>query len=452
MPKTYTAEVKAFTDFDLGYTAYSDNFKKNTDFIKEKRESSYRRNTDIWSLVSYLSGSSSIQKSVVVTGNITLIARIILNKLDIDVYNLVNEQFIYPQPSPLKDQMKKNSMISFSAPKKSSTLKNSTNLYKEDGKKVIIGTRKHDNLQTTTYTVMADNKLQIRILNSKKIDEYMIKHIRTLTRLNEITWVNAPVDMLYYDKEKTLFAGYTEKVVNTEKLLSKNILSARDVDSIPEKDLKATSLSDNIRLCYNVVRQVYFLKSFGFLVPDFSPENFISINKNTLKLLNVYNWGYNGVFCQDTSVVQATKPYNNTNMLDSMALCDEALYHFVFSVLTCGDMPFEKGSGNFSYLIPDYSQSFRKKLVPENIWNLFQQVFTENQDFSVDLLLAELDTALYNLEENPEHNMNYQQLISAARTETVAKEKDDSDVVILEEYPDLDDDAYDELLIYLTEI
>lgn len=89
--------------------------------------------------------------------------------------------------------------------------------------------------------------------------------------------------------------------------------------------------------------------------------------------------------------------------------CNEAIYSFVFTLLSLGDTPLFDYNGKFKYDDPSYIPRDRSRLFPANMLKLFEAVYRRVKEPSVPVLLMELIKASRMLNETGVHT--YGQLL-----------------------------------------
>lgn len=162
-----------------------------------------------------------------------------------------------------------------------------------------------------------------------------------------------------------------------------------------------------------VVRQVCYLNNFGFFVSDYNLGNFATIRNNDkyIQMWDTDSFGYDTFFSGYCSGDKTTKEYDISTKEGAIDFCSEALYLFAFSLLSLGDSPMSEFSGKFKYDNPNYIALYRKRLFPQNLWQLFRDVFTGKKLPSAETLLRQLSLALENLKKSPAEDQTYGELL-----------------------------------------
>lgn len=393
---------------------------------------------DMWLKIYSLKKKKPESKIILLTGDYSLMYKLVNRKVELDIYNIHNDYIITSGKGAIKakgalsgsdfDLTKHyrftNNIISFhGADTDCIKAKSGTVLYKKDGSTIVLSEKITEDEYSTTFRMT--NDMFGKILRKSSFSATETNHLTRLAAVinpkdekswvSDFPWVNAPIDLLYYDKGCTSFAGYTEKAWRGEDLLSADPLIASPVESAQDKRL-GTTLIHNIDICLKIALQTYCLRAYGILVSDYRPENFVVDidSRNLIQMLNVYNFGYINDIPTNSYMEETVREYDLKKYYDAARHSDEALHHFVFSMLTLGDTPIEKGTRKFRYSDPEYPYLYRKELVPENLWNLLEKTFTDEWDFSTERLLSQLYKCYDLLIKKPAENKTYSQLLGAA--------------------------------------
>ena len=253
-----------------------------------------------------------------------------------------------------------------------------------------------------------------KIFRTRKLSRAKWENLKKITSSDSFlrySWAILPSKLLYYDREGCYPAGFLEAYVNTNCNLSEAELYLGNID-LPDEILD-TRLSDTLEIAIKVTRQVCVLNCCGFLVSDFNIRNFsFPVNKKAaIQMWDTDSFAYGSYFSDFWDGNNMSIDYDTSQKKNAIRFCNEALYQFVFSLLSLGDHPISGSSGSFKYENSEYIAYFRKKLFPENLWKLFFDMFRGNCEPSPTLLLFELCQAKDVLRRN-DTNHTYKQLLA----------------------------------------
>ncbi len=393
---------------------------------------------DTWGMLNLMASIGS--RFVLVTADRLLINRVILTDVRVDIFDLSSDSFIYYSDfrSLRRDLVLDNRLES--AVSTHDPIRQDSILYRRNGTSLTLGAAMNDGgAEGVLYTVKGHQELIAKVYRSGKLPVNKLENLLKLEGINdvmEISWAIFPQDILYYDKDLTIPVGFSSRFVRTLSVLGDDPLYTGDLPSLTPAMLDVP-ISQTLMLVLKVVRQVRYLNQYGFYVSDYNTCNFSYLG-NSYDLLQMWDtdsFGYEGYFSGYTSGDRLGREYDVTQKMDAIALCNEALYVFAFRMLALGDPPLSERKGTFKYDNPEYPNHYRISMIPDNLWNLFEQVFHQDKEPSVEMLLHELTAALDSLNKNPSQNPTYQKLIDAYLSEDDEDDEDDEDGPGTEEPP-----------------
>ncbi len=229
----------------------------NLDSFGEKSKNIHN---DTWGVLTLLVGMNA--KFVLITADQLLIQRVVLHNLNVDIYDLTKNEFIvYQEFSSYKYRFEFNVNSSWMVSDgKENHATEKTVLYRRHGSSVVLGKEIKSGLEANLFFVEGNPNLIAKIFKKDKLSANKFKNITRIQGINkslDIPWALFPVDIVYYDANCTIPAGFTESYARTKEDLDENPLYLGDVD-LPEEYLK-THISTSIDLCLKVVRQVHYL-------------------------------------------------------------------------------------------------------------------------------------------------------------------------------------------------
>lgn len=402
-------------------------FETNLDFLSQKmklctldmvsfKEKGGNLHNDIWGLLTLFENITPRGEIVVITSNKILIQRIVLHNYQIDIYDLNSEEFlVFGEFKRAKVKYELRDAEKGGYVDDDEQTMNQTRLYREDGTYVVLRDEIKSGLESSLYIIEGNPSLVAKVFKKGKLSANKFDNLQKIAGMNnslEVDWALFPIDMLFSDSEAKNPAGFTESFASIEQDLSDNPLYAGQLEDMPFKYLN-TKLSINIDLCIRVVRQVCYLNVFGFFVSDYNTGNFAIIKNNDryIQMWDTDSFGYDTYFSGYCSGEKTTKDYDTSTKIGAIDFCIEAIYIFVFLLLSLGDSPISENNSNFKYDNPNYPFLYRSSLIPEDIWKLFFDVFTEKKIPSVESLLHQLTLALKKLEDNPSTDLTYGDLL-----------------------------------------
>lgn len=405
-------DKNAVYDFNLAFLHRNIELKELTQ--NEPNAQYNELHNDTWGILTCLAKTG--KKFVLLTADRLLIQRVVLCGINIDIYDLRSNAFMYQHDFPSYSSdfhlSRENGIIADIGSSGSITEK--TVLYRTDGSTVVLGSLIKSGLEANIFQVSGNTDLIAKIFKKGRLDNNKYKNIeaiRGMNRLLGVEWALFPIDFVYSDPHCTVLAGITEKYGRSLGNLDKNPLYLGNL-SIPDINLN-THISESLELCLKIVRQVRYLNNFGFMISDFNMGNFAETedDPDRIQMWDTDSFGYDHYFSGYCSGNETSREYDTTKKTDAIGFCNESLYVFVFSVLTLGDAPISEYDQSFKFDKLDYPGGFRRNFVPENLWTLFESVFRGEKEPSVEILQQQLQVALQKYDTRPDWNKTYLELI-----------------------------------------
>ncbi len=401
-------------------------------------ETSSGLNNDTWGILTLLNRLKG--KFVLVTADSMLIEKTILHDMHADIYDLEKEKLIrhaefpeYRRVIAYSQGMRwmLNQNVSDRQVKEGDDhAASGSMLYTSGGQRITLGEEIKSGLESSIYRVSGRDTLAAKVFKPGKFSSGKYQAILRNQGVNaqmEAPWANFPIELLYYDAACTRAAGFTETYTVCSGDLDANPLYLGDLDSLGgELD---TKLSETIELCERVVRQVGFLKQYGFLVSDFNLGNFAFRTDGNMQMWDTDSFGSGRYFSGFCSGARLMREYDTSQKEEAMDFCTDALYQFVFSMLSLGDTAISDFSGKFKYDNVNYGARYRREFFPDNLWSLFEKTFRGEQPASGELLLAELNRSEKELTETAGLNLSYRLILNgifSSNTEAPLQETEES--------------------------
>lgn len=420
---TFNAEVEQYKA--LIPTSKRSVYEENIAFLTQKKqlktlnlasfgEAGRGVHNDTWGVLTLMVGMNA--KFVLVTADQLLIQRVVLHDLNVDIYDLSANEFIYYREFfSYKERFElREEADSVTSYDEDTYAAEKSKLYRKNGSPIILGKEIKSGLEANLYFVDGAPNQIAKIFKKDRLSRGKYQNILRIQNINktlDISWALFPLDVVFYDVNCTMPAGFTESYAHTSEDLDENPLYLGDVDLSDE--YLNTHISASLELCIQVVRQVHYLNSFGFLVSDFNKANFALIpgSNDCIQMWDTDSFGNESFFSGYCEGSRTSREYDISKKDGAIDFCSEALYLFAFSMLALGDAPVSEFTGKFKYDNPNYGALYRKVLFPDNLWKLFEEVFRGEKEPSVEVLLQQLHTALQERKSNPAMDLTYKVLL-----------------------------------------
>lgn len=384
---------------------------------------------DTWGVLTLLVEMNA--KFVLITADQLLIQRVVLHNLPVDIYDLNKNAFSYYSEFPLYGyQFELTADASEAAfVDRSDFAAEKSVLYRRIGSPVVLGPKIKSGLEATLFHAADNPDLIVKVFKKGRLSASKFNNIVKLQNANrilDISWALFPIDIVFYDAECSIPAGFTESYAVTFGDLDENPLYLGNVD-LPDEYL-GTHLSSSLELCLQIVRQVRYLNRFGFLVSDFNMGNFALSRQNSVcvQMWDTDSFGYETFFSGYCAGCKTGRDYDIATKVGAIDYCNEALYLFAFSLLSLGDAPISEFTRKFKFDNPAYAAKYRKYLFPENLWQLFEDVFRGKKEPSAEVLLQQLHLALQKCRTCPAVDMTYKELLGTVIEESVDDSSSDA--------------------------
>lgn len=404
--------------YDSNVRFLNENMRLNTLNLASFGAQSEKLHNDVWGLLTLLVGLNA--KFVVITANKVLIQKIVLNGLKVDIYDLNVDGFIRYSSFPSFKSRFTFTEATWTTPPMDVKVGENSTLYCKDHSTMILAKEIKTGLEANLYLVKGKSGLIAKIFKKDKLSASKFRNIKRLCGINaklDIDWAIFPTEVLYYDANCTSPAGFIEVYVSTGENLDDNPLFLGDPFNVTEEFLSKKQ-SYAVELCLKVVRQVCYLNIYGFYISDFNMGNFATIKSNdkNIQMWDTDSFGYEtffGKFFSPNYVESKNHPkYDTSTKEGAIDISNDALYQFVFSVLSLGDSPISEHTGKFKYDNPNYFAISKKKFFPQNIWRHLETVFRGEKAPSAEALMQQLIITGNQLRQNPVSDKTFKQLFA----------------------------------------
>ena len=387
-----------------------------------------------WEMVS--DASFEGKTVAVVTGNRLFMERMILEPVKADIFDLNHLKWISYDDFPvLRERIELRGEKFAGTPPPPKTIQDGTALYQSNGERVTLrelGENRVSGAESYLYGLQVwrqDSRQDSRrgdsdIIGVAKIFRtgsltpekraHLLRITEEASRMNiDAQWAFFPTDTLYYNKTRQNLAGIQENYSQDSDTLFELALRRRG--------LYAMTLSENLRLCRNIVRQICFLNHYGFFISDFNTKNF-AVRKDgpdhdRVLMFDTDSFGFQNYFSGFRAAgIQTANLYDTKTKKGALGFCDDSLYAFIFFLLSQGSQPIYVDQNNIHIFRFDekdeiIKDGWRKNLFPEKIWRLFANAFRNRKNFSAEILLAALSESLNHVTEHPEEDFEYAEKI-----------------------------------------
>ena len=374
-----------------------------------------------WEMI--CSHSSAGRPIAVVTGNSLLIDRIILEEtppIKADIYDLLNKEWIpYGDFQDRRNSVELQSDKRSQVPPQAESVGYGTTLYTSSGEEVIVCRLGEKRIVGTESDLFGVENLDGKFLGIAKIFKTgsltpgKCEHLQRLKEFADTfdcSWCLLPRETLYRDKSRQIFAGILEDYAKNYRTFFDYPPYHGDLSIFQDSPMK---LSDNLRICYHLVRQVCFLNNFGFFISDYNLKNFAIRDDDSdhILMFDTDSFGFRNYFAGFRAAGSSTaNKYDTTTKNGAIAFCEDSLYVAVFSLLSLGSPPiYVRKQERIFRFDEDIEDRDRKQLFPEKLWTLFEDAFRFRKDFSSDKLLLTLSECLNDLKDHPADDYDYKQ-------------------------------------------
>ena len=412
---TFEAEATAYKElFPVQHMA---SYKALISHFPKIRTPDRRQST--WEMICNF--ASAGRHIAVVTGNRLLIERIILEdapSIHADIYNLFDKEWIpYGEFQSMREVLELVKDERSQVPPQAEAIGYGTPLYPSSGGEVYLSRLDGQQISGTEsqlFGVENENHERLglaKIFRTGNLTPGKCEHLQQMkafANTANLPWCLFPKEILYRDESRQIFAGILEDYAADVHTLYERRLYHGDL-SLPE-DL-SMKLSDNLRVCYYLVRQVCYLNNYGFFISDFNLKNFAlrPDDPEHILMFDTDSFGYGNFFSGFRAAGSSTaNRYDTTKKTGALEFCEDSLHVAVFSLLSLGSPPiYAKGNTRVFRFDENIEDRWRKNLFPEKLWSYFESAFRARKFFSAEMLLLELSESLKRLKEHPEEDLSY---------------------------------------------
>ena len=378
--------------------------------IDDSKICKYYGITDTFKLANCLShGSNSV---LVVEANYSLEDRIVLSNTNVDVYSLWEKRIIKHGDYPAK------------AAKRAIDRRKTPETYYEVKAGDVVYTKAEDSIYTEDKQYVLENLVEsgaeaqifkIRdnpdilakvykedengnfVLTTEKLNN--IKCLREIADTGDIEWVAWPAAVIYVDLAHTKPVGYTMKYFDKVQFLSNNSLFSGGDINVKFSEYEGVTVKNVLDICIRFVRQILYLALNDIHISDYNDKNFAEPINSDNKIVMIDADSY----CCEEYVSECitysgclSKKYECDTWLDLINLCDESLFAFIFTrlVLDSSFVPMRKSEFRFSAnrmeKLNNPNIKAKWNSIPENLQNLFIDIFDKKYPPSISILLYQL--------------------------------------------------------------
>ena len=322
------------------------------------------------------------------SADLMLIQRLILERVQIDIYNLWTDSRIQAEQFPKLAGTFEFAQADWN-PVPTAQNEKELVLYDETGSPVRLNRTKDGGSEATMYTCPDKPELLAKIYKekSKSLNEGKIKNIEKLRgKFQEnpgFSWAKVPREKLYLEPERRNVVGFL-----MEKTGEGTLLSELDLLNDEKDDIEIHRV---VRLCRTLIRQVACLSIYGFCVYDYNDNNFSYSHSKPgcVQMMDTDS------FCGGDYFIEFHSPdlyYKRkyvsgvTGKAEALRICTEFAYVYAGHILRRGD----------NVLTPagelHKAESSIWRLIPPNMRELLFRVLGGGMEYlpQFDLLLSEL--------------------------------------------------------------
>lgn len=375
------------------------------------------RTQSTWEMIRSVSASD--RQAVVVTCNRLLIERIILEdspRINADLYDLSQNQWISHNSYPdIREKIALQGDTLARIDPGEHPIGYGTRLYCSTTEEVTLtklGESRLSGTESELFGAVSNQGQQLRIakvFRPGNLTPEKCGHLWDLTEAAKTVyapWCYFPTDVLYRDERRMRMTGIIEDYAKDSQTLYDRHRYERDLSS---------KLSDNLRICRNLVRQVCYLNHYGFLVSDYNLKNFAlrDSDPDSVLMFDTDSFGYKNYFSGFQAAGTSTaNNYDTKIKKEAFNFCDDSLYVAVFTILSLGNPPIY---ANENERLFRYDENVEDKYVrnffPPRLWSLFEDSFRNRNEFSPAMLLLKLNESLERLEQHPEEDFVYETVL-----------------------------------------
>ncbi len=348
--------------------------------------------------------SKLASSNCVVTADVTLIERIKLNKLNINIYDLNKEKMIshhqfFIRPSRNTD----NTPYDY---RNTNAIKEGVQLKDDSGNTYTLSENIHSGGEGKLFKVESKPdkvaKIYLSYPSSARITH--LKKLVDFSKKVKIDWCIFPETVLYFNGEAVGFLMQNRPF----KAMSKMTLYQGNDHINPDERKKPKSY--NYMLSSTFLAQLKFLSAYGLSVCDYGKSNFSQFTAKTPIIFvdtdSFLYKDYSELALDDTAF---SKKYT-TAKEDIYQLCDEGAYKHVFKIFTLGLDPncWEYG---YVFDIADHPHLYRRAYLSSRLYNHFYSVFSKQGYKSLSSLLKITADEFKDLAQNSKNDISIGEMV-----------------------------------------
>lgn len=381
-------------------------YKKNVQKISIDSKKIYDKFgvTDTFDLARYLMHDYSV---LIIEANYSLEDRIILSGLYIDIYSLFEYRLI--QYENYESEIKHRTMDINKTPLNYFEVKTGSHVFTKKDSYVLADVL-NSGVEAKIYKISNNAQILAKIYKEDEdgnsvLTLQKLNNINNLKEINDnwdVLWMALPNSVLYADPECEQPIGYTMKYFDEISFFSEIPLFSEGDISAKFPMYNDITIKYVLDICIKFVQQVLFLSISDIRISDYNDKNFAIRIRSDSKILMVDTDSYcceNYISDCITYADNLSQKYEHKNRLDIINICDESLYAFIFTRLMLDSSfgPMRKSEFRFSdskmatLKNPNIKAKWRS--VPQNLQNLFTNIFADNKTPSISVLLYELESA-----------------------------------------------------------
>lgn len=349
--------------------------------------------------------SKQFHNNCVVTSDITLIERIKLNKLKINIYDLNEDKLITHNQFSIG--LKTNISCTPETYRHISGVEKGVQLKDGFGNTYTLSDRVHTGGEGRIYKVESEPEKVAKIYFSYQSSDKAkhLKELISLSKMVKIDWCVFPETILYLNGEVVGFLMQNRKF----DAMSTAPLYQGDNNRLKANELKKPK-SYNYMFASTFLAQLKFLSAYGISVCDYGKSNFSQFVENRPV-----------IFVDTDSFLY--KDYMELALCDNMIfsgkytsakedifrLCDEGAYQHVFKICTLGlDAIWKDG---YVFNLEGHPDIYRRAYLNSRMYNHFYSVFCENGYKSLSSLLSETAEEFKSLIKFPHKNISIEEMV-----------------------------------------
>ncbi len=341
-----------------------------------------------------------INKAIVITADESLIERMALSGLQIDVFDLYkNEDYSLENYKYYIDEECLNLSTDTATFDFKYNPEEGGFLYTATARKIQLGDKleRGSGSEAVIYKVFGNGDRLAKIFYASTRTKGKIKNVENLIKLSSefknMPWAVFPLEMLYADEGLTKPVGFLQRHIKNTMSLEGNPLFLGDFN---DSTLETVCPLNVYPYCYLLVSQIRLLNMYGIYLTDYNLKNFahVTTDPRYICMWDADSFNHKDYFYDVVAGrCHLIYDYDKTNKLHTMAYSNELLYNCIFEMLSLGDSLFK--NDDFKYDDTSYANYWRKEGIKSDIWELYESSFLwkTKRPFSVELLLVAIKDA-----------------------------------------------------------